>query len=137
MIGTISLKQFLSLTPREYQKLTGKKLTLKEKVGLKSLQWKVKRKMKDQATPEQLRFGRLSLIFGLVAIVLLFVALITPVGILVLISLVSGIAGYVLGISSIKGNSNGPGIIGLVLSSMVLFAFLLFIAVILTSVTYD
>lgn len=93
--------------------------------------------MKDQATPEQLRFGRLSLVFGLVAIVLLFVALIAPVGILVLISLVSGIAGFVLGISSLKGNSNGPGIIGLVLSSMVLFAFLLFIAVILGSVTYD
>jgi len=137
MPGTISLKQFLSLTPREYQKLTGRKLKLKEKIGLKILQWKFKRKMKDQASPEQLKRGRLSLIFGLIAVVLVCVALVVPAGILVLISLGSAIAGFVLGISSLKGNSNGPGIIGLVFSSLVLFLFLLFIAAILGSATYD
>ena len=137
MLSTIALKHFLSLTPREYRKLTGKKLKWKEKIGLKILQWKVKRKLNNQATPEQLRLGRLSLIFGLSALVLVCAAIIVSGGILLLIGLGAAIAGFVLAISSLKGNSNGPGIVGLVFSSLVLFAFLLFIAAILGSATYD
>ena len=93
--------------------------------------------MNSAATPEQLRQGRLSLIFGLIAIVLVCILFVVPASLLLLISVGSAIAGLVLGIKSLKGNSNGPGIIGLVFSSLVLFLFLMFIAVILTSVRYD
>ena len=123
---SISLKEFVKLTPREYQKLTGKKLKLKEKIGLKVLQWKVKRKMNDQATPEQIRLGRLSLIFGILALVLIFV----PIGIIAIVGLGCAVAGLVLGIKSIKGNSNVMGILGVVFSGLVLFFLLLAIAVI-------
>ncbi len=123
---SISLKEFVKLTPGEYQKLTGKKLKLKEKIGLKILQWKVKRKMNDQATPQQIRLGRLSLIFGILAMVFIFI----PIGIIAIIGLGLAIAGFVLGIKSIKGNSNVMGILGVVFSGLVLFFFLLALAVV-------
>ena len=123
---SITLKEFVKLTPKEYQKLTGKKLKLKEKIGLKILQWKVKRKMNDQATPEQIRLGRLSLIFGILAMVFIFI----PIGIIAIIGLGFAIAGFVLGIKSIKGNSNVMGILGIVFSGLVLFFFLLALAIV-------
>ena len=93
--------------------------------------------MNSPVTPEQLRQGRLSLIFGLIAIVLVGVLFVVPAGLLLLISVGSAIAGLVLGIKSIKGNSNGPGIIGLVFSSLVLFLFLMFIVAIIASFSYN
>ena len=123
---SISLKEFVNLTPREYQKLTGKKLKLKEKIGLKILQWKVKRKMNDQATPEQIRLGRLSLILGILALVCIFI----PIGVIAILGLGCAIAGLVLGIKSIKGNSNVMGILGVVFSGLVLFILLLAIAIV-------
>ena len=123
---SITLKEFVKLTPKEYQKLTGKKLKLKEKIGLKILQWKVKRKMNDQATPQQIKLGRLSLIFGILAMVFIFI----PIGIIAIIGLGCAIAGFVLGIKSIKGNSNVMGILGIVFSGLVLFFFLLALAIV-------
>ena len=123
---SISLKEFVKLTPREYQKRTGKKLRLKEKIGLKILQWKVKRQMNDQATPEQIRLGRLSLIFGALALVLIFV----PIGIIAIVGLGCAIAGLVLGIKSINGNSNVMGILGVVFSGLVLLLLLIAIAIV-------
>jgi len=43
----MTIKQFLALTPKEYEKLTGKKLTVPQKVSLKIAQAKVKKMAKQ------------------------------------------------------------------------------------------
>jgi len=126
--GKISLKEFVKLSPKEVEKLTGKKLKLKEKIGLKIFQWKMKRKLKNGETvdPKLLKLGRLSLIFGIIALVFIFI----PVGVIALLGLGCAIAGLVLGIKSLKGNSNVPGLLGVVFSSLVLVLLLVAIAVV-------
>ena len=122
----MTLEEFVKLKPREYEKLTGKKLKFKEKLGLKIFQWKVKRKMAGEATPQQLKQGRLSLIFGALALVCLFI----PVGVVAVIGLGLAIAGFVLGLKSIKGNSNTMGILGLIFSSLFLVLVIIAVAVV-------
>jgi len=128
MAGKISLKEFVKLSPREVEKLTGKKLKLREKIGLKIFQWKMKRKLKENepVDPKLLKLGRLSLIFGILALVFIFI----PVGVIAFIGLGLAIAGLVLGIKSLKGNSNVPGLLGLIFSSLVLLSLLVAIAVV-------
>lgn len=45
-LAHISAKQFLTLTPKDYQKLTGKKLNFLEKIQFKMVQRKVKKMVK-------------------------------------------------------------------------------------------
>jgi len=129
---SISLKEFVKLTPKDFEKLIGKKLKLKEKIGLKLLQWKAKRKMKSEPTAQQRKLGRISLIFGIVALGCLFV----PLGIFAIFALGLAIGGLVLGFKSIKGNSNAPGIIGVVLSSLVLVLFLIAVVAVLAGAAF-
>jgi hypothetical protein len=128
MAGKISLKEFVKLSPKEVEKLTGKKLKLREKIGLKIFQWKMKRKLKENepVDPKLLKLGRLSLIFGIIALVFIFI----PVGVIALLGLGCAIAGLVLGIKSLKGNSNVPGLLGVIFSSLVLVMLLVAIAVV-------
>ena len=128
MAGKISLQEFVKLSPRDVEKMTGKKLKLREKIGLKIFQWKVKRKLKEDepVDPKLLRLGRISLICGILAIVFIFI----PVGVIALLGLGLAIAGLVLGIKSLKGNSNAPGLLGIVFSGLVLLGLLVAIAVV-------
>jgi hypothetical protein len=52
----MTVKQFLALTPKEYQKLTGKKLSLPQKVSLKLAQAKVKKMSKQNKQVELYKF---------------------------------------------------------------------------------
>lgn len=115
------------LTPKEYEKLTGKKMKWKEKIGLKILKWKAKRMTDSKATGQQKRQGTLSLILGAAALVCMFI----PVGVVALIGLGLAVGGLVVGLKSIKGNSNTAGIIGVVLSSLVLLIFLIAVVYVL------
>lgn len=122
--SSISWKALAKLTPQEYEKLTGKKLKFKERIGLKILKWKAKRMAEGKPTDQQKKLGRISLIFGIIGIICLFI----PVGVIVILGAALGIAGLIVGLKSIKGNSNVPGIIGVVLSCLILLAFLVAIA---------
>ena len=110
----ISIEQFLSLSPREYEKTTGNKLKWKEKIVYKVVKWKMKKKMRSEPTEKQKTLGVISLACGVLAIVLVFIPYIGLLGVLF------AIAGFVLGLKSLKGNSNAPGLIGLILSSTVI-----------------
>lgn len=116
----ISIEQFLSLSPREYEKTTGNKLKWKEKIVYKVVKWKMKKKMRSEPTEKQKTLGVISLAFGILAVGLIFIP--SAVG---LLGILFAIAGFVLGLKSLKGNSNAPGLIGLILSSAVLFIFIL------------
>jgi hypothetical protein len=81
----------------------------------------------DEPTERQRKLGRLSLIFGGIALILLvipYAALALPAAIGVL-SVPSAIAGMVLGIKSVRGNSNLPGLLGLILSASLLLLMIL------------
>jgi hypothetical protein len=109
-----------SVTPKTYRQLTGRKMSLKDRIGLAILKWKSKLSIEDgEPTQKQLKQGRLSLIFGASAILLAFIPY---VGI---VSIPLAVAGLILGIKSLKGNSNTPGILGVVFSGLVLFIIVL------------
>jgi len=115
------------LTPKEYEKLTGKKMKWKERIGLKILKWKAKRISGSGPTSQQKKLGMWSMILGGAALICMFI----PVGLVVLLGLGMAIGGLVLGFKSTKGNSNAPGIIGIVLSSLVLLIFLVAVVYVL------
>lgn len=122
----VTLEQFLSLSPREYEKTTGNKLKWKEKIVYKVVKWKMKKKMRSEPTEKQRTLGVISLAFGVLAMVFIFV----NVPLVGLLGVLLAIAGFVLGLKSLKGNSNAPGLIGLILSSAVIFVLILaFIAI--------
>jgi hypothetical protein len=116
----VTLTQLLELSPREYEKASGQKLKLKEKIVYKVVKWKLKKKMRPEHSEKQRTLGVLSLVSGLLAVALIFVP--SAIGIL---GILFAIAALVLGIKSLKGNSNAPGLIGLILGSAVLFIFIL------------
>jgi len=53
----MTIKQFLALSPKEYEKLTGKKLSLSQKVSLKIAQAKVKRMSKKNKQVDLYKFN--------------------------------------------------------------------------------
>ena len=112
--------------------LRGKLMTLMLKSG-------ILRKLAgiDEPTEHQKKLGRLSLIFAGLAVILLvipYTALALPAAIGVL-TVPSAIAGIVLGIKSVRGNSNVPGLIGLIVSGSLLV--LLILAVILLALFFS
>jgi len=120
---TIAL--FLQLKPKEIEKLTGHKLTLKEKIALKIYKLKLRKKISEDDPAKNKRLGNLSLIFGIAA----FVFALIPG--LVLISLPLAVAAVVLGAVSLKGNKNTNGIIGLILGGIFLLSFLVVLVLVL------
>ncbi len=123
----VPLNKLMSSTPAEIEKITGKKLNFVERIQLKLFQKKILKYSPEEGgepTAKQKKQGKLSMILGISSILLL---LIPYVGIL---SIPAAIAAMVLGIKSIKGNSNTQGIIGLITGSVTLFIILIAILVI-------
>lgn len=121
-------KYFRLWVLENYRAVIGKKLTLKHKIALKLWQWKGARLIQQgkEATPRQKKLGKMSLIFGAAAFALI------PIPILNLLSFPAAIVAIVLGISSLKGNNNTNGVIGLVLGGVyLLLAFLLVVIILL------
>lgn len=115
---------------KNYTTVTGKKLTLKQKMALKIWEWKGGRLFQQgkEATPRQKKLGKMSLIFGAAAFAL------APIPILNLLSFPSAIVAIVLGITSLKGNNNTNGVIGLVLGGiylLIVFVVLLVLIILL------
>lgn len=97
--------------------LKAKRTRLKDRIALKLLKWKLFKQVANVEDINHLKkLGRLSLIFASVGILCILI----PVGVVALVGLGCSVAGFILGVKSLKGNSNTPGIIGLVLSSLVI-----------------
>ncbi len=116
-----SFANILSMKTKDVEKIIGRKLSLREKIGLKIAKWKAKNFFRDgEPTEKQKHLGVLSLIFG--ATGLLFTFIFFPVGIGL------AIAGLILGIKSVKGNGNVPAILGIVFSGVAIALLLLALA---------
>jgi hypothetical protein len=141
-INNINLSQF---QPAAHVNITSPESRVKRRGALKQrlmvglLKYKFVRKIIgiDEPTPKQRKLGRLSLIFGVAAILLVvipYAALAIPAAFAVA-SFPLAVAGLILGIKSIKGNTNTMGLIGLILSGA--FLLLLILSVLLLAVFFS
>jgi hypothetical protein len=117
-----SFAKIASMKVKDIEKTISRKLSLKEKIAFKIIKWKAKKLViEGEPTEKQRKQGILSLVFGAAGLIFLFVFF--PVGIAL------SIAGLVLGIISLKGNSNVPAILGIVFSGVSILLLLLAIAI--------
>jgi uncharacterized protein involved in cysteine biosynthesis len=126
-IPALQMKVLLSLSPKKYQQLTGKKLSLKQRIGLKFFQWTESKHLitPGEPTEKQSKYGKLSLILGLSSVVLLIIPVVN------FFAVPAAVAGLIFGVKSLKGNNNTNGILGVVFSGLTLFLLLLIIIVIM------
>ena len=106
----------VKITVKDWEQATGKHLNF-----IQRLEWKLAQKRINKLsypngdiTEKQRKLGKLSMTLGIAGLVLLFVPYIGIAG------LGLGIAAFILGLKSVKGNSNTPGIIGLIAGSLTL-----------------
>ncbi len=122
--NAIALQEFLNLSPKKYQELTGKRMTFKQKLALYILKGKLKKQLSDNKASHSTDLGLLSLIFGGSA----FVLSIIPYAIILSVPL--AIAAIILGIIGLgRKKGDTKSIIGLVLGSAFLLLFVVLIAV--------
>lgn len=127
--NNITLQEFLMLTPQKYQELTGEKMTLKEKILLKIVKLKLRKKMQDDKMHKKNNLGSLSLLFGIISFIGLFVVYIPVLG---FISLFSAIAALILGIKGLRKNKRDTNsLIGLILGGAYLLLAIIFITLII------
>ncbi len=98
---TPQLTDILKLKVRDIEKITGKKLKLKEKIALKFLQWKIRKGLRITKEEPKKNKGKTALIFGIIGLA----GLITPIPIVGgLMALVGIILALVLGYDAKKQN---------------------------------
>ncbi len=118
-LNAMTLQDFLALTPKKYMELTGKRMSLKQKITFAILKARLKKQLSgDNPKTRNPDIGLLSLIFGGSAVVVAIVsALIAFVGGLISIPLaILAIIYGIIGLRRKKGDTKS--IIGLVLGSV-------------------
>ncbi len=123
----VLLKKISSLKIKDLQRLTGKKLTLKEKIAFLILKKRLKHKTGDNQSK-----GQTALIFGIGAIALFIIGLFVPF--VILGSLVSSILAIVVGtVARKKDRSDNNALVGKLLGwiTLGLIALLFILAVII------
>lgn len=123
-------KEFVSINPQkikpgDIEKITGKKMTLIQKLQF----WLIQKKIKRSGDPEKLSQKQkgqamISMIMGISGFFLLLV----PFGVAIL-AIPLSILAIVFGALSLKGNSNAMGIIGIVTGGITLLLLVLAIII--------
>jgi hypothetical protein len=119
----MTLQNFLELTPKKYQELTGMKLNFSQRIAFAILKAKLKKQLNaDKPAAHKTDIGTLSIILGGGAFL---VALIPAVGIISIAMAIGAIVLGIIGLGRKKGDTKS--IIGLVLGSI--FLLLIIVAV--------
>ena len=131
--GTTPSKfDFTKIKVKDIEKITGKKMTLFQKIKLKIAQ-KVLNKLSDnEMTEKQRKQAEASLILGIGSLALLLLS--GAVSIFGLLCIPAAILAIVFGSKSLKGNSNAKGIVGVVTGGVTLVIIVL--AVILLAIFF-
>jgi hypothetical protein len=119
------------IKPKEIEKLTGKKLTLFEKIKFTVAQKLLKRYSTGEMTPRQKKQAKWSMILGFLGLALLLISVTPALGVLGILSIPAAIIAVILGLKSVKGNSNTEGKIGLItggITIVLLLAVMLLVA---------
>jgi len=115
-LNAMTLQDFLDLSPKKYQELTGIKLNFSQRIAFAILKAKLKRQMHaDKPAAHKTDIGTLSIILGGGAFL---VALIPVVGIISIPMALGAIVLGIIGLGRKKGDTKS--IIGLVLGSVFL-----------------
>ncbi|MEJ7823435.1 MAG: hypothetical protein WKF85_14015 [Chitinophagaceae bacterium] len=126
----MTVQEFLLLTPKKYQEITGRRMTFKQKISFSILKAKLKKQLPDEKVEgKKSNLGLLSLIFGGAAFVLIPIA-----GI---VSIPLAVAAVVLGILGLgKSKGDTKSIIGLVLGAVLLLLFGILLLLATLSIRY-
>ncbi len=120
----MTVQEFLLLTPKKYQEITGRRMTFKQKISFSILKAKLKKQLPDEKVEgKKSNLGLLSLIFGGGAFLM---ALIPGVAVISFPLAVAAIVLGILGLGRKKGDTKS--IIGLVLGSVFLLLSIVAIA---------
>lgn len=120
----LTLGELVEMTPREWETHSGEKLSFGKRLAFKMVQKKIKKQAAkghlDLSAPASREtMSTLSLIFSVVGLALLFVPVISFLG------LVLGIAGFVLGLVAFKKEGvNVKNILGVVFGGLMILLFL-------------
>lgn len=120
---------FTKWKAKDIERITGKKLTLFQKVKIKIAQKFLQKLGDDEMTEKQKRQAQSSLIFGIGSLTLLLLS--GVIAIFGLLCIPAAILAIVFGAKSLKGNSNTKGIIGVVTGGATLAIILIAIIVVL------
>lgn len=120
-----------TITPKQVEELTGKKLTFFQRIKLKILQKALKKYRDADITEQQKKQATISMILGISSIALLLISSVAVIGFLGILSIPAAVLALVFGIKSLKGNSNTKGIIGVVMGGVTIGLFLIALLLIL------
>ena len=122
---------FTKIKAKDIEKITGKKLTLFQKIKLKIAQTALS-KLKGEITEKQEKQAEISMILGISSIALLLLSGVLPfIG---LLCVPAAILAIIFGAKSLKGNSNTKGIVGVVTGGVTLVIIVL--AIILLAIFF-
>ncbi len=139
--GTISSATTLQLTNLKadfkvvLKNTSDRNPTLKERIITKLLERKwLKRWLSadNPLTEKQKRQANLSLILGIGSLILLLLAN-YGFSVIGLFAIPAAIIGIILGVKSLKGNTNTKGLVGIIASTVTLLIFIIFLVVIATA----
>lgn len=125
-VSPVALQALLTLKRSEIEMMIGRRLKLKERIGLTLFKWQYKisrRKGNEGDMEKAVEKGRLSLIFGICALGSILMGALLPF--LGIIGFGLAIAGLILGIQSRKIVKNRQNKTGIILNSIYLGLFVL------------
>ncbi len=122
-----------ALSIKNVQKLIGRKLTLKEKIAWKVLQWKIRKAGNPQRAAGMKNKGKTAMILGIIGLACLFI----PVGLFIIPCVAATVFALVLGYEARKENPNDAKakagiILGWITAGLVLLGIVIVIAVLST-----
>lgn len=127
--GTPPKFDLTRIKAKDIERLTGKKLTLFQKIKLKIALAALKRFDNGEITEKQKKQAEVSMILGISSIVMLLLS-----GVLAFVGLLcipAAIIAVIFGAKSLRGNSNTKGIVGVVTGGVTLLLIIVAIIVVL------
>ncbi|MBD0295095.1 MAG: hypothetical protein ICV84_07835 [Flavisolibacter sp.] len=132
---TLQLTNLKAVFKTVLKVVSGRKPTLKERIITKLLERKWFKKWwsaDNPLTEKQKRQANLSLILGIGSLILLLLAN-YGFSVIGLFAIPAAIIGIILGVKSLKGNTNTKGLVGIIASTVTLLIFITLLIVIATA----
>ncbi len=119
---------FAKIKAKDLEKITGKKLTLLQKIEFKFLQKKLKKFSGEEMTGQQRKQAKASMFLGIGSLLLLLFS--SALSAISLLCIPAAILAIIFGAKSLKGNSNAQGIVGIVTGGVTLVFIILAVVLI-------
>lgn len=114
---------FTRIKAKDIEKISGKKLTFLQKIGLKIFQKKLSKFNIGEMTEQQRKQAKASMFLGIGSLFLLLFS--SALSAISLLCIPAAILAIIFGAKSLKGNSNAKGIVGIVTGGVTLVIIIL------------